>query len=180
MKRAKNSKGLNRILLVAAVLLSAFFGVARGADAAVPKKGTVAVVVDGWDDQHNASAESILVQVLLSNGYKIVDQKKLAEIRRSEAGRLALEGNVDAIMKLSSKYGVSTVITARIQAGMPMQNEFGLFTGTASMAVKATASNGTLLYADTVSGKQVGYTPDEAAQKSIEAAAKVAVGKMTQ
>ena len=36
------------------------------------------------------------------------------------------------------------------------------------------------IYADTVAGKQVGYTPSEAKQKSLEAAAALAVKRMTE
>lgn len=43
-----------------------------------------------------------------------------------------------------------------------------------------TASNGSQIYADTVAGKQVGYTPSEAQQKSLEAAAALAVKRMTE
>jgi hypothetical protein len=83
-------------------------------------------------------------------------------------------------MKLGSQYGFSTMVTLQVEAGEPAMNEFKLYTGTASVTVMATGSNGSQLYADTVSGKQVGYTPSEAAQKSLEAAAKLAVDRMTQ
>ena len=59
-------------------------------------------------------------------------------------------------------------------------NEFQLYTGTSSVAVMVTASNGSQIYADTVAGKQVGYTPSEAKQKSLEAAAALAVKRMTE
>ena len=109
-----------------------------------------------------------------------MDQNKLAQIRRSKAAQYALEGNVNAIMKLSSQYGISTTITVTVTAGNPVENEFRLQTGTASAAVKAIGSGGAMLYGDTVSGKQVGYTPDEASQKAIEAAVSLAVERMTQ
>jgi len=179
LKSKMNPNGMKGCFAILAALCAAVF-CAASASAAIPKNGAIAVIVDGAEPQHIASTESIMVQQLIANGYKIVDEKKMAQIRRNKAARLALEGNVDAIMKLSSQYGISTVITARAQAGQPIVNEFKLYTGTASMAVMATASNGTRLYADTVSGKQVGYTPDEAAQKSLEAAVKLAVEKMTQ
>ena len=72
------------------------------------------------------------------------------------------------------------MITAQLQAGKPVLNEFQLYTGTSSLAIMVMSSGGQMIYADTVMGKQVGYTPDEAAQKSIEAAAKLAVQKMLQ
>ena len=70
------------------------------------------------------------------------------------------------------------MITAQLQAGWPVVNDFRLYTGTASIAIMVMSSGGQMIYADTVDGKQVGYTRDEAAQKSIEAAAKLAVERM--
>jgi hypothetical protein len=175
-----------RAAVMAVIFAAAFCAFAGPAHAALPKNEMIAVVADGSDEQHIASAEAIMVQQLLMSGYKPADEQKMAKLRaaarKSEATRLALQGNVGAIMKLGSKYGMSkfTVIALRVQAGQPIENEFKLYTGTASFAVMTTASNGARIYADTVSAKQVGYTPDEAAQKSIEAAAKLAVSKMTQ
>ncbi|GHS95067.1 hypothetical protein AGMMS50276_09370 [Synergistales bacterium] len=145
----------------------------------LPKKGFVAILVKGEDEQHAAAVTSIMAQQLRARGYKIVDEKKLAAIRRDKANRLALEGNVEAILKLGSQYGVSVSIVVQERAGEPRENEFGLYTGTSSLAVQA-VSGASLVYADTVQGKQVGYTQDEAAQKSIEAAARLAVDRMTQ
>ena len=150
------------------------------AEAAVPKSGSIAILVKGPSPQHAASTASIVTQELIAKGYKVVDPQKLESIRKSKAAALALDGNVDAIMKLGKQYGFSTMITLQVKAGDPRINEFQLYTGTASVAVMATGSNGSQLYADTVSGKQVGYTEDEAAQKSLEAAAKLAVSRMTQ
>ncbi|MDR1649490.1 MAG: CsgG/HfaB family protein [Synergistaceae bacterium] len=147
--------------------------------APLPKKGSIAVLVKGPSEQHTASALAIMVQHLTARGYKVVDQNKLAQIRKSKAAQYALEGNVDAIMKLSSQYGIGTTITVNVTAGQPVENEFQLQTGTASAAVKAVSSGGALLYGDTVSGKQVGYTPDEASQKALEAAVMLAVERMT-
>ncbi|MDR2137371.1 MAG: CsgG/HfaB family protein [Synergistaceae bacterium] len=148
--------------------------------APLPKKGSIAVLVQGPSEQHNASALSIMIQQLTTMGYKIMDQNKLAQIRRSKAAQYALEGNVDAIMKLSSQYGIATTVTVTVTAGQPVENEFQLQTGTATAAVKAISSGGAMLYGDTISGKQVGYTPDEASQKAIEAAIRTAAERMTQ
>jgi nucleoside diphosphate kinase len=148
--------------------------------APLPKKGSIAVLVKGPSEQHAESALSIMIQQLTAKGYKIVDQNKLAQIRRSKAAQYALEGDVDAIMKLSSQYGVSTTVTVTVTAGRPVENEFKLLTGTASAAVRAVSSGGVMLYGDTISGKQVGYTPDEASQKALETAVKTAADRMTQ
>lgn len=166
---------LTFIVCFAVFLAASFFS---HAEAALPKNGSIAVLVKGPSEQHTASTTSIVTQQLIAYGYRVVDQNKLDSIRRSKAATLALQGDVQAIMNLSKQYGFSTMITMQAQAGNPMENEFKLFTGTASVAVMATSSSGARLYADTVSGKQVGYTPDEASQKSIEAAAKLAVSKM--
>ncbi|MDI9369831.1 MAG: hypothetical protein GX181_04075 [Synergistaceae bacterium] len=159
--------------------LAVLFCLATSGHAALPS-GSIAVLTKGPSAQHTASVASILTSELIAKGHKVVDPKRLEQIRRNKAAALALEGNVDAIMKLSKQYGFSTMITARLQAGKPVLNEFQLYTGTSSIAVMATTSGGQVIYADTVMGKQVGYTPDEAAQKSIEAAAKLAVQKMLQ
>jgi PAS domain-containing protein len=126
------------------------------------------------------SVASILTRELVANGYKVVDPNTLAAIRRNKAAALALDGNVDAIMKLGKQYGFSTIITAQLEAGRPVVNEFDLYTGTSSIAIMVMSSGGQMIYADTVMGKQVGYTRDEAAQKSIEAAAKLAVSRMVE
>ncbi len=167
---------LTILLLIAATICSSTVA----CEAAIPKNGSIAILAKGPSSQHAASATSIVTQEFLAKGYKVVDPQKLESIRRSKAAALALQGNVEAIMQLGKQYGFSTMVTLNVSAGEPMENEFKLYTGTASAAVMVTGSNGSQLYADTVSGKQVGYTPDEAAQKSLEAAAKLAVARMTQ
>ena len=157
----------------------AFSGNVRSSDAALPK-GSVAILVKGPSAQHVSTATSILTQKLVQNGYKVVDSKKLESIRRNKAAALALDGNVDAIMKLGKTYGFSTMVTAQVEAGEPVLNEFKLYTGFSSVALMVTGSNGQQIYADTSSGKQVGYTPSEAAQKSLDAAIKAAADKMLQ
>ena len=149
------------------------------AHAALPN-GSIAILVKSASAQEAAQVASVFTRQLLAKGYKVVDPKKLDAIRRSKAAALALDGDVDAIMKLSRQYGFSTLITAQSEAGRPVLNEFQLYTGTSSIAVMVTASNGSQIYADTVAGKQVGYTPSEAQQKSLEAAAALAVKRMTE
>ena len=146
----------------------------------LPKKGSVAVLVKGVSDHHNASVAALVSQQLVAKGYKVLDPNKLAAMRKSAAARLALEGNVEAIMNLGKKYGVGTTITINARTGRPVLNELNLYTGTSSTAVMAVTSGGSVVYSDSVQGKQVGYTSDEAAQKAIEAAALLAVERMTQ
>ena len=171
--------------LVLALVLSPLLITGAPALAALPS-GSIAVLTRASSDwfearhaeQHAASVASILTRELIAKGYRVVDPNTLANIRRNKAAALALQGNVDAIMNLGRQYGFSTMITAQLQAGEPRRNQFNLYTGTASVAIMVMSSGGQMIYADTVSGKQVGYTPDEAAQKSIEAAAILAVENM--
>jgi PAS domain-containing protein len=163
---------------VFALILSSFLIASTCALAALPEKGSIAILTKGPSDQHTASVAAILTRELVAKGYKVVDPNTLAAIRRNKAAALALDGNVDAIMKLGKQYGFSTMITAQLEAGRPVENEFQLYTGTSSIAIMVMSSGGQMIYADTVMGKQVGYTRDEAAQKSIEAAAKSAVKRM--
>ena len=164
--------------LVFAVVLCSILIIGVSAFAALPTKGSIAILTKGPSEQHTASVASILTRELVAKGYKVVDPDTLAAIRRSKAAALALDGNTDAIMKLGKQYGFSTMITAQLEAGRPVVNEFELYTGTSSIAIMVMSSGGQMIYADTVMGKQVGYTRDEAAQKSIESAAKLAVKRM--
>ena len=178
MKLILNNNRTFSKYLVFALILCSFLIMSVSAIAAIPSKGSIAILTKGHSAQHAASVAAILTRELIANGYKVVDADTLAAIRRSKAAALALDGNVEAIMKLGKQYGFSTMITAQLEAGRPVLNEFELYTGTSSLAVTVMSSGGQMLYADTVMGKQVGYTRDEAAQKSIEAAAKTAVKRM--
>ena len=142
------------------------------------KKGTVGVVVEGVDYHHNVTVAALVCQRLNAKGYKVVDKKTLAAIRDHKMAIAALNGDTDAIIKLSSQYGVGTMITLNADA-TEWVNEFGRWTGSASVTVKAISSSGKIVYADTVRGKQLGGA-GEAAQKAIEDAAIQAVERMTQ
>ena len=148
------------------------------AEAALPNN-SFAVLANGISEQHNKTTEAIITRQLIAKGYKVVDPQKLESIKRDKIARLALAGDVEAILKLSSGHG-ATMIVVQVEAGYPVINEFQLYTGTSSLAVSVGAPNGSIIYADTVMSKQVGYSPDEAAQKAVEAAAKKAVANMTQ
>lgn len=148
--------------------------------APLPKQGTFAVLVKGPDPQHDAATAAIVSQRLIAKGYKVVDKNRLAQIRASRAADAALMGDVDAVMRISKQYGVGTTITINASVdGEPRRNEFDLFTGTASVAVTVLSSGGKILYADTIAGRQVGYTRGEADRKAVEAAATEAVERMT-
>lgn len=140
--------------------------------APLPKGKTIAVLVQGVP-AHAASARAIFLRALLDGGYKAVDEKQLERIRASKAAALALDGNVEAILKLGRTYGFAVLISARITVPPAVKNEFGLFTATATAAVSAcTASNGRQILAGTESAKEIGYTAEEAAQKAAEGAAR--------
>ena len=183
----KRIKRINLALkyLLFALILSSLFIVGAPALAALPG-GSIAILTKAsleWGEsrhaeQHAASVASILTRELIAKGHRVVDPNTLANIRRNRAAEAALRGDVNAIMNLSRQFGYSTTITAQLQAGEPRINPFNLYTGTASIAVMVMNSSGQMIYADTVTERQVGYTRDEAAQKSIEAAAQLAVRRI--
>ena len=168
--------------VVFALVLGSLFVMSVPAQANLSKSGSIAILTksDGskYGVQHAAAVAAIMTSELIANGYKVVNPDTLAAIRKNKAAEAALNGDVDAIIRLSKQYGYSTTITAQLKAGRPVLNEFQLYTGTSSLAIMVMSSGGQMIYADTVMGKQVGYTSDEAAQKSIEAAAKTAVQRI--
>jgi hypothetical protein len=120
------------------------------------------------------TAEAIVKQELVAAGYPVVNEDQLAKIRRSKAAALALDGNVDAILSLGKQYGVRIFLSGKASMHTPVLNDFGFYTGTAAIAVQAySATNGKYLFADTVTGKDMGATPDEASQKALMAAARL-------
>ena len=174
------NKKINLVLkcLVLALVLSSLFITSAPAFAGIPNSGLVAILAAGWSDLHAATVTSIMAREFMANGYRVVAPDILAAIRRHSEASAALSGNANAIKALSAQYGFSSIVTAQVEAGWPVENEFKLFTGTSSIAVMAMNSDGEMIYADTAMGRQVGYTPDEAAQKSMEAAAQSAVQRM--
>lgn len=172
---------LRRILsfLVLVVVLVLQFPYSGDADGPLPKGKTIAVMVRSTSSQHARSAEAILINSLIQEGYKAVDQDRLEAIRKNKAAVLALDGDVDAILKLSQTYGFNVLVSGRATVHTPVKNEFGLFTATAVVSLTACqGSNGRQLFADTASAKEIGYTGDEAGQKAIEAAARRAARAM--
>ncbi|MDR0648527.1 MAG: hypothetical protein LBF92_04270 [Synergistaceae bacterium] len=159
---------------------------AAGASAqkpALPKKGDIVVVVDGSDDQHRSIVESVIVQELVNHGYRVVDEKKMKQIRQSAAARkavqLALAGDMAGLAKLSGSYNASAAIALRVEAGSPRENEFGLLTGTASVTYVVKISGGSQSTgANSASAKKVGYTEEEAARLAVEEAARLVSEKL--
>ena len=143
-------------------------------DAVLPKRGDIAVVVEGDNEQHVSTTEAKIIDSLRQHGYRVVDEKKMKAAKaaavRAQAYRLAMQGNYDAIFKLNASYSCAATIVAHVQAGQAVKNEFDLYTGTASVSLLAVTSNGTKLGGKTANSKQIGYTAYEALMKSIEAA----------
>lgn len=168
-------------VLLALIALSLLVSVGCGAEGPLPKGKTIAVLVRSDCSQYARSAEAIIIRRLIAEGYEAVDQKRLETIRKNKAAALALDGNVEAILQLSRTYGFNVLISGRATVPSPVKNEFGLFTATASLAVRACrGANGRQIFADTVSAKDVGYTGDEAGQKALEAAATEAASRLVE
>lgn len=175
-------KGVTLLLLLAC-LFAAPFGAAEGA---LPKKGTVAVIIhEGAESLDGAgqslgTAEARVMEILLQQGYSVVNPKKMEELRRSKAARLALDGDVEAILRLGSQYGVAFFVSGRAKLPQPRQNEFGLFTATADVAVEAySTATGRYVFSGRTSGKQVGYSAGEALEKALMEAAQSMAAQLT-
>ena len=150
----------------------------------LPKRGDVAVLVEGSDDQQKSIAEVQIVNSLTAHGYRVVDEKKMKAMKmaavRAQAARLAAQGNFSAIFKLNASYSVGATIVAHIQAGQPTQNQFKLYTGDATAAIMAATSGGVTLGGRTAMSKQVGYSAYEAQMKAIQAAVEDGMSQLYQ
>ena len=87
--------------------------------AVLPKKGDIGVIVEGSNPQHVSTAEAAIVEMLVSHGYRVVDEAKMKRMRaaaaKAKAARYALEGNVEAIMKLNASYSAAATVVARVE-----------------------------------------------------------------
>ena len=143
-------------------------------DSVLPKRGDIAILVEGDNDYYVRVAETKIIDSLIQHGYRVVDERKMKAAKaaavRAQAQRLAMQGNYEAIFKLNASYSCAATVLARVQAGKAAQNQFGLYTGTASVSLLAVTSRGTKLGGRTANSKEVGYTEDEALMKCIESA----------
>ena len=143
-------------------------------DSVLPKRGDIAVIVEGDDDQHVRIAETRIIDSLVQHGYRVVDEAKMKKARaaavKAQAYRLAMQGNYNAIFKLNAGYSVAATVLARVQAGQAVQNTFGQYTGSASVSVLAVTSNGTKLGGRTSSSKKISFSEYDTLMKCIEAA----------
>lgn len=138
----------------------------------LPKRGDLAVLVEGDDKQHRAIAEAMIIEELTSRGYRIVDEAKMKQIKaaaaRAKAAIYALEGNVAGILKLNAHYSAAATVIARVQAEYPRMNETGLYTGSASVVLLAVTSGGKKLGGRTAyAEKIIGFSIEETMRKSI-------------
>ena len=139
----------------------------------LPKRGDIAVLVEG-PDEHKSRAEASIINILVNRGYRVVDEAKMKRIRaasaRAQAARYALYGEFDKILKINASYSVAATVIANIVPEQTRENRIKLFTSTASVSVLAVKSNGIKLGGKTSASKQVGYTEAEAMRKAVDAA----------
>ncbi len=151
-------------------------------DSVLPKRGDIAVLVEGDDEQHVKITEAKIIDSLVNHGYRVVDEKKMKAIRaaavRAQAAKYALQGNVDGILRLNGSYSCAATVVARVQAGQPVQNQFQLYTGNATIAILAVTSNGTKLGGKTAMSKEVAFSEYETQVKAIEAAVEEGMTQM--
>ena len=152
-------------------------GLLLSGHAAVPVKGNVAVVVRGAKAHYEDAAEAYVLEALIARGYKPVDEKKMAQIRRAKAMFFAAEDNVEAIKRLSAQYGISTLITVTVEANQRKDPIAGYDANT-SMAAKVASSGGKYIYAGGSNSRKVSRTTEDALSSSLESAAKDLVDDM--
>lgn len=137
----------------------------------LPKKGDIAVLVEGDNKQHVAMAEAMIIEELASRGYRIVDEAKMKQIKaasaRAKAAIYALEGNVAGILSLNAHYSAAATVIALVQAEYPRMNDLRLYTGTASVVLLAVTSGGKKLGGRTADSQFIGYSIEETMRKSL-------------
>ena len=139
----------------------------------LPKRGDIAVIVEGDDEQHVKITEAKIIDSLVKHGHRVVDEAKMKKMKaaavRAQALRLAMQGNYNAIFKLNASYSCAATVIARVQAGKPEKNEFKMYTGNASISITA-FTGGVKLGGKTSTSTQVAYTEYQTQVKAIEAA----------
>ena len=178
----KNSRTFGR-LFWGGMLILFFIAMPSSAYAAIPKSGNIAIAVDAMPRSDTtphqvASAEAMIVQWLIARGYKPVDENKLAQIRRERALFFAAVDDVAAIRRLSSQYGVSTIITVHLNVYQQKDPLVG-YDGRSSLVVMATSSDGNRLYAGSIDARKPGHTPEQAVRSAMESVIQQAIDEMT-
>ena len=164
----------NSLPLLAAAVIALF--PPAGDATPLPKTGRLALVLQasGKDEASPASvaeAEDTIRKGLIASGYTVVDEAKLERIRRDKAAMLALEGDAEAILKLGAQYGVSTFVKGTVSVHSSRKNDANLYTATAVITVKAYSASAKYVFSDTIEGRDVGYTPQDAQHRALVSAA---------
>ena len=153
--------------------------------AALPPHKRICVLVSeeasGWFRQNLAvgTAETLIKQELLANGYPVVNEAMVEKVKKDQRARLLEQGNPKAIRELGKIYDIRIFLVGKATLAEPLKNDFGTFTGTATVAVQAySTGDAKYLLAETASAKELGGTPDEAAQKALETAARAIAKKL--
>lgn len=167
-------------------LFALFLLTAESALAALPPHKRICVLIpeeaSGWFRQNLAvgTAETLIKQELLMNGYPIVNESMVEKVKKDQRVLLLEQGNPKAIKELGKIYDIRIFLVGKATLAEPIKNDFGTFTGTATVAVQAySASDAKYLLAQSASAKELGGTPDEAAQKALETAARSIAKKLT-
>lgn len=120
------------------------------------------------------SAEAVVSRILLDKGYPLVNPAQLKRIKESKAARLALDGDVEGLLKLGSSYNVRIFVSGKVARHQPVKNPMGTYTATAAIAVRAySTSNGKYIFSDIADAKALGGSPDEACERALQEAARV-------
>jgi len=173
---------LLRSLLSASILAGLLAGLSASAALAVPlppHKRIAVVVFEQASGFFRAglgvgAAETMITQALIGNGYPVVNAAQVERIKRDRRAELLAQGDARAIRELGKTYDVRIFLVGRATLAEALKNDFGTYTGTATVAVQAySATDGKYLFSDMASGKELGGTPDEAAQRALEAASRV-------
>lgn len=117
-----------------------------------------------------ALASEIIRGELVRSGYKVLGKPVTLNILKARAKAKDLPDS-EEIVKLSKKYGIGQYIDGTVTALDSEKNDFGMYTGTAAVAVNAYDRTGRTLYSDSVMSKGVGITQDEAKMKAVREAA---------
>jgi hypothetical protein len=177
------------VFLSAAALLFCLASFIPNAEAAMPNKGEVAVIAVGmnaYSKEFSHIVEDSVIQELLSAGYKVVDEAKKKQIQAAVAQRKAdaayLNGDVDALMKISFSYNVSSTIAVRFRvdeaANTVNTGKYQGYTASATVTFNAKSSGGdyTRASASPIMTTGTGVTPSKATDRAVmSAASKIAL-----
>lgn len=173
-----------RPVFLSAIALLFCLSFIAGAEAAMPKKGEVAVIAVGmnaYSKEFTHIVEDSVIQELLSAGYKVVDEAKKQKIKAAIAQRKAdtayLNGDVDALMKISFSYSVSSTIAVRFRVDEADNTintgKYKGYTASATVTFNAKNSGGdyTRASASPIMATGAGVTSSKATDRAVMSAA---------